>query len=1045
MVVLLPACSTTKNTWLSRNYNELTARYNILYNGTESFKQGEKSLMVNSRENYTAILPLFPYSGPEKAGLVTSEMELAIEKGQKLIKEKSIKAKPKQKPKAGSKVQNEFYNRREFNQWVDEAYMLIGKAHLYNHKFDDAIQYFDFILREFPNSTARFEAIIWMARTRIEMGDLENALLLLNQYDGMGQAPNRLYGEYMATFADYHIHRGQYQTAISFMVAAAQQAQGKWNKARRNYILGQLYMQSGQQHLAQQMFLKVVRSNPEYEMNLNARLNLAIIHGNLGGNNQVARKELAKLLRQTKNQEFRDRIYYIYAQSYLNERDTLSAITNLRLAAGYNSGNEALKGETFLQLASLYFDDEQYLPSYTYYDSTVIVLKESDARIVDIKQRHEGLKDLAQHYTIIYTEDSVRRIAAMPKDKREAFVDNLIEQQRLAAEQSSQQGMEQQGGLADDPLFYQNYSNQLMGKTDSKGQWYFYNPTTASLGKMDFEKRWGRRVSEDNWRRSDKGISTASQDMTSPNFPQDGADPNAPLAEGEIPGEPGSLPEAVATKGSLLAALPTTPEMIAASDDRLAKAYFDAGMVFFNEFNDYRKAAMHFTQVATNYPNHMYAEQAWFWAFRCYAILENTNGMNETRAGLLKHFPDSRYTAFVVDADFMEKQQQKESEVNQAYENAYQSYLSGNYQQSLASASTVLTDAEKEELIRKSHLLKAVTYGKAGNTAAFEIELQTLVDQYKESSEGMFAVKWLAMLKAGRMPIAGPVKPIAKSGADSISQSIEPIVEATLFQFEPVADHFIILIVNSEADINRLFFNLADYNFSRFILGDYEIDMKSLPDGQRVVTVGRFANNREAMDYFFALRENASLFKVENMADPSIFAGSESNLTLLLSSGDVNGYRNFFSQNYLSGSGGTIISLFSASSTEEKEANAEIPIYKVSADKHWGMVVLAPKIDRVKIVNFLTNHALNTMRMRATVLVETLPSGEEVLLIQTFDTVEAVFKFFKSLDNNYFWNTQLGARDWQKTAITPANFDIMKTDGSVVKYLEFFDNNYLTK
>jgi hypothetical protein len=166
---------------------------------------------------------------------------------------------------------------------------------------------------------------------------------------------------------------------------------------------------------------------------------------------------------------------------------------------------------------------------------------------------------------------------------------------------------------------------------------------------------------------------------------------------------------------------------------------------------------------------------------------------------------------------------------------------------------------------------------------------------------------------------------------------------------------------------------------------------------------------------------------------------------LLLSSGDVNGYRNFFSQNYLSGSEGTTISLFSTPSTDVQEASAEIPIYKVSADKHWGMVVLAPKVDRVKVVNFLTNHALNTMRMRATVLVETLPGGEEVLLIQTFDTFEAVSKFFISLENNYFWNTQLGARDWQKTAISPANFDILKTDGSVVKYLEFFDNNYLTK
>lgn len=612
MVVLLPACSTQKNTWLSRNYNNLTARYNILYNGTESFKLGEQSLMKGSRDNYTAILPMFPYSGAEKAGLARGEMETAIAKGQKLINEKSIKVKPKQKPKSNNKAQNDFYNRREFNRWADEAYILIGKAHLYNHDFTDAIQYFDFVLREFPNQSVRFEAIIWMARTRIEMGDLDNAILLLNQYNAMGQAPNKLYGEYMATFADYHIHKGQYSSAIPFMVAAAEQAQGKWNKARRNFILGQLYQQSGQYPLAQEMFTKVVRSNPEYEMNLNARLNLAIIQGHTGGNNQIARKSLNKLLQQTKNQEFRDRIYYIFAQSYLNEGDTLSAITNLRLAAGYNNDNQPLLGETYLQLASLYFDDEQYVPSYNYYDSTLLILSESDLRMDAVKLRHTGLTDLSKHYITIYTEDSVRRIAAMTPVKRDAFIDDLMEKQRVALDQESQKGSAQDGGFSDDPLFYQNFSNQLSRQTDSQGQWYFYNPTTASLGKMDFEKRWGRRASEDNWRRSDKGISAPTQDMSAPEFPPEGLNSDVQLVESDLPGEPGSLPGALLTKEALIAGLPLTPEKKAESDDRLAKAYFDAGMVFFNEFKDYRKAAIHFRKVATKFPEHENAEQAWF-------------------------------------------------------------------------------------------------------------------------------------------------------------------------------------------------------------------------------------------------------------------------------------------------------------------------------------------------------------------------------------------------------------------------------------------------
>lgn len=1042
LIVLLSGCSTQKNTWLSRNYNNLTARYNILHNGNESFRQGEKLLMENQQDNYTGILPLFPYSGAEKAGQARAEMDRAISKGQKLIREKSIKVKPKRKPSRNQPRYAAFYNKREFNRWVDDAYILIGKAHLYNHDFNEALTYFDYTLREFPNHPSRFEAIIWMARTRIEMGDLDNALILLNQYDGMGKAPNRLHGEYMATYADYLIHHGQHQAAISFMVTAADMAQGKWNKSRRNYILAQLYQQSGQYELARERFLKVARSNPEYEMNLNARLNLAILNGHLEGSLQSSRKELYKLVRQSKNREFRDRIYYIMAQSYLNEGDTISAITNLRLAAGYNSGNQDLKGETFLQLAGLYFKTDQYIPSFAYYDSTLMVIKETDTRLTQVNNRHEGLKDLAQNYSIIYTEDSVRRIAAMPSAQRELFIDNLIEQQRLAQLQPQTGGSQQDGSMVDDPFFYRNFSNQLMRQTDSQGQWYFYNPTTVSLGKMDFEKRWGRRASEDNWRRSDKGTAAPAQDVTPPGFPPDAM--VAPVAITDASGgqQPGTEEPSLPTKEKLLEGLPLTPEKMAVSDDRLAQAHFNAGMVFFDQFQDYRKAVILFREVVTDFPEHPLAEQAWFWAFRCYARLENEKGMNEMKQGLLSRFPDSRYTAFVADPDFLKKQEEKDLEMNQAYENAYSAYLNQNYTQVLAGTQNVLANGEKEELLRKSHLLRAVTFGKTGNHNAFESELNVLANQYAASAEGALAKRWLAMLAEGRKPVAGITRPMAGVRNEVVSQTDDLTVEEPLmFQFEPEMPHYLILVINSEADVNRLFFNLADYNFSRFLLADYDIESKNLPDGQRIITVGRFANSREVMDYFYAIRENPQLFRVDNVGTPSILAGSNANLTQIISSGNISGYRDFFSDKYLSGSRGTSINTAISAETLQP-AEPEKPNYEKTEGAHWGLVVLSPRADRNRVSTFLTNHALNNLRLRVTIKVETLPKGEVVLLIESFENAEQVNRFFSSLENNYFWNTQLGARDWVKTAISPANFEILIRDGVIGDYLEFYKEYY---
>ena len=1055
LVALLAACSTRKNTWLSRSYNNTTARYNIYYNGLESFKEGEKSLMVNHTDNYTDVLSLFPYSGQEKAGAVRSEMDRAISKGHKLIKEKSIKVKPKRKPSRNQEQYAAFYNQREFNRWVDDAYLLIGKAHLYNHDFGEALLYFDFIMREFAGHRVRFDAMIWMIRTRIEMGDFDNARLLLNQYDGMGQAPARLYGEYMATYADYLIRRKQYEEAISYMITAAEMAQGKWHKSRRNYILAQLYQASGQYQAAHDRYLKVVRSNPEYEMNLNARLNLAILEGQMGGNISAARKELNKLVQQSKNAEFRDRIYYILAQSYLNEADTVPTLTNLRLSAGYNSSNQELKTETFVTLAGLYFDKDMYIPSFAYYDSTLMVMKEDDERMSDVRERHAGLSDLAKHYTVIQTEDSVRRIAAMPVAERDAFIDHILEQQQLAMTQPGD-GRQMEGAMANDPFFYRNFSSQLTRQTDSQGQWYFYNPTTVSLGKMDFEKRWGRRPSEDNWRRSDKGTAVAEEPMTPPEFPGEGQTLPVSGEESSETQESMASAPAMATKESLLEGLPLTEEMMAASDDRLAKAYFHSGMVFFDQFDDYGKAAHMFQKVVDEYPNHELAEQAWFWAFRSYALLGDANGMDRMKQGLLTYFPNSRYTAFVTDPEFAARQEQKNKALNQTYEQAYAAYLRSNYATVLSQTQTVLTTSETEELLRKSHLLRAVTYGKLGNNPQFIMELQTLVDDYGDSSEGRLATKWLAMLDEGRQPVPGPVmvKSIEQQ-RDTLAEEASIETTPAFFEHQPEAQQYLILVVNSEADVNRLFFNLADYNFGRFLLADYDIESKQLPDGQRILTVGRFGNQREVMDYFFGVRENNSIFQVDNIGTPSIFAGSESNLTQLVSSGDLTGFRQFFTEKYLSGSTGTRIipgsvpepssqgpSSLEDPSQKEPEAEAEPLSYQREEGLHWGMVLLTGRVDKNRVTTFLENHALNNLRMKVTVRAEVLSSGEEVLLVEAFKDDEAIRRFFESLAGNYFWNNQLGARNWSIVSITPANYEVLKQEGSSTGYLGFYKENY---
>jgi tetratricopeptide (TPR) repeat protein len=1037
---LLVSCSTQKNTWWSRNYNSLTARYNTLYNGEQSFKRGEQQLMKSGRENYNSILPIFPYSGHNKAGAVKGDMDRAIEKAHKVIRKKSITARPRKR----SGRNEDFYNRREFNRWVDDAYILTGKAHLYNHEFNDALTVLEFAIREFPSQPVRFEALIWMAKTRIEMGDYENALLLLNRYDALGQPPNRLYSEYMATYADYLIRSGQYQTAIPFMITAANEATGKWNRGRRYYILAQLYQQSGQYQNAQESYRKVLRTNPDYEMNLNARLNYAITGGMATGNYAETRRELYKQVRQVKNQEFRDRIYFALGESYLSEKDTLMAITNFRLASGYNMDNAALKTETYLKLAELYFDVPAYITSYAYYDSTLIQLPDYDRRKKDVREKHRGLKNLSENLITINREDSLQRLAKLTETELDEFIVAIIETERQAQLNQSVGGTARHRNEMDsDPLFFRNLTSQINRQAEQQGQWYFYNPTTVSLGKMEFERRWGRRASEDNWRRSDKSTQETPSSVVQPSaIPGDPNGNGMQLPENGMPVRTGQRPTtSLPSKEDLMADIPLTPEQKKLSEDRLVNAIFQAGMVFIDHFENPTSAIEMFKKLVTEHPNHELAEQAWFWAFIAYRNLENSRGMNEMKAGLLSNFPDGRYSDFVKDPDFAEKQREREKKLNTDYNNAFEAYSQNRFVETLAITAEIKSHANNEELIRKSMLLSAVAYGKTGNPGAFRSELISLQTLYPVSREGNLAGRWLAMLDEGRQPIPG-VSTLTgvQDGISGIDIKADTASEKSIFIFNPEEQHFVFLIVNSDANVNRLLFNLADFNFSRFLIANYDLETLALPNGQRVITIGAFPNGREARDYYYGLRSNTHLLRVENNFNPMLMAGAKSNLDALISSGNLTGYRTFFSDNYLSGGGGITINL---AFVQEEAPSVEQTTFTTRDGAHWAMVVVPPRTDVNRVSGFLSSHALNNFQMRILTRRVNLKGGETVILVESFNSREEANTFVTSLKDVAFWNNQLRATNWIQTIISPENFAVVEQQGKTLDYNNFISDQEL--
>jgi tetratricopeptide (TPR) repeat protein len=274
-IVLLWGCSTKKNTWLSRNYHDLTAHYNVFFNGNESYKAGIKAIEESHKDNFNDILPMFQESDEQAANTASSNMDRAIEKGTKLIVRHSITARPKKK--YGSTKNKEFYNKKEYNKWVDDALLLIGKAQIVKHDFRQAIRTLNLLINDFPNDKNKYYALIWKARAYTELGDYNNARIALESYDLDGKAPESLYGEYMEVYADLLLRQGKYREAQTALQNAIGGLSKRADKARYSFILAQIDELTGNKPAAANAYAEALKYRPGYEMAFNAKLRRAAI------------------------------------------------------------------------------------------------------------------------------------------------------------------------------------------------------------------------------------------------------------------------------------------------------------------------------------------------------------------------------------------------------------------------------------------------------------------------------------------------------------------------------------------------------------------------------------------------------------------------------------------------------------------------------------------------------------------------------------------------------------------------------------------------
>ena len=843
IVVLLffvTACSTQKNTPLVRTYHNLTAHYNVYFNGLVSYEEGVKKTN-EYKDDYTMLLPIYKYSIEEATKSASSQMDGTLTKMGKTIKVHSITVKPKLKGSLTPK-QKEFLQKNEYCKWIDDAYLLIGKADLYKQEYDKSLRAFHQILNTYKGENTRFDAELWISKVYIEQKKYKEALNLLIELENDIRLPKRLLKDLNLTFADYYIRVKDYRNSIDRLQTSMKYIKKKREKARYYFILAQLESLQGNNNEADNYFKKVVKISSNYDMTFSAKINRAVLASN-GKDNEQLKRQLLKLTKDEKNEEYLDQIYYAIAILDLKRSDTTSALKYLKLSTQNSTNNNTQKALSFLSIADIYFNKKEFLNSGFYYDSAMQYLSKNYPDYDNISKRAKNTGLLVRYLGEVEYQDSLQRIAKMPEKQRMAIIDSII-QSVVKKEQLRNQNEV-------NPYFDPNDPTFQTGPSTQGGKWYMYNPTLISRGKNEFKKKWGNRKLEDNWRRKNKSSANISNTDTTEVDSTRVTDNKKPEF--------------------YLQNLPLTDSLMAISNNKIESSLFFGAGVYEERLNDVKSAISIYQQLLKRFPESKYKLETYYKLYNLYTKLGDNSNAQKYKKLLITEFPTSKYANILIDPSYKDRLISEQQAAFNIYYQALDKYERNEIESSAKLIKKGIANYKGSDAFPYYLFLKAKIFGQYNQKDSMKNYLNIIVNDFAESEIASIAKDILQMMT------------LSKYDYDIYKLN-------TKEEF-----YFAIYIKKKEVDPAFNFqLKLASETFSKE--ERYKINNKNITSDYEIVTVEKFNDLETAKKFLQYVNSKPEVF--ENLTEYKTFIISKNNYSILLKDKIIEKYLEFYDKNY---------------------------------------------------------------------------------------------------------------------------------------------------
>ena len=808
---LLIACSTKKDTRINRNYHAVTTEYNVLFNGNNALTAGLNDLKTTYADNYWDVLTV------ERMQPLAAEMEPTDKENPnfKRAEEKATKAIQKHSMYIGGS---------ERNPQMDEAHLLLGQARYYDNRFIPAIEAFNYILLKSPASDKLDEAKVWKEKTNIRLDNDGVAIKNLNKLlKEKGPVMERqVYSDANAMLAQAYIKTERKDSAVYLLHKAIISTKDNEKKARYRFILGQLFTKMDQPdsaYAAYQSVIDMKRKSPRMYV-IQAHAMQAGQFNYKTGDTLAFMEKYRDLLEDRENRPYLDVINYQVGLFYDKQKINDKAVEYYNYSLRKKSKDKYLVASSYRNIAEMYFEDAVYVSAGKYYDSTLVYLDSKGREFRSIKKKRENLGDVIKYEAIAQNHDSILNVVAMSPEGRVTYYEDYIaklkiqdeltrkkleeearRQANMAAnansgagarpgmfgdDNNSNQSLSKFGGTVDAKSLTRNSSvlnsNGAAGggtgagmQTSASVAFPFYNPSTVSFGKLEFQKRWGNRPDADNWRVAaemrGKGINTY----------EDGDAANAGDSLSDKSKEERVEPRY--TPNFYISQLPTDQKVI----DSLAKernfAYYQLGNIYNDKFKEYKRAAVKFEGLLKNSPEERLILPSKYNLYKIYMIIDPSKA-EAYKQQVLTEYPDSRYAEMI-------RNPASDNLVNGTpeaiYAALYKKYQSGDVREAAIQTETYIDTFTGEEIVSKFELLKARITGRLQGLEEYKKALNYVALTYPNSSEGKQAdeilkkeVPALDKLAFGQTPVSyklifkfAPNDPKIKPLTDKIQQFIK--------------------------------------------------------------------------------------------------------------------------------------------------------------------------------------------------------------------------------------------------------------------------------